>query len=80
MNWIASPPNGTERGSMCPFCVLTAAAIVSGSVSAGGLGVFLLRKLHVRSGGPEEALSHPTEAIDSLPVPSVHTSPSRRIP
>lgn len=30
---------------MCPFCILTTAAIVSGSISAGGgLGAFLIGK------------------------------------
>jgi len=29
---------------MCPFCILTTVAIVSGSISAGGLGVFLIGK------------------------------------
>jgi hypothetical protein len=29
---------------MCPFCLLQAATIVSGSIFAGGLGTYLLRK------------------------------------
>lgn len=27
---------------MCPFCILTAATIASGALTAGGLGVFLI--------------------------------------
>jgi hypothetical protein len=29
---------------MCPFCLLQAAALVSGSISVGGLGTYLVRR------------------------------------
>jgi hypothetical protein len=41
---------------MCPFCLLQSVAIVSGSISAGGLGTYLLRRSQAwsRARGTEE--------------------------
>jgi hypothetical protein len=45
-----------EEEHMCPFCLLQSVAIVSGSISAGGLGTYLLRKSQAwsRARGTEE--------------------------
>jgi hypothetical protein len=33
---------------MCPFCLLTGIAVASGSISAGGLGAFLIGKARAK--------------------------------
>ncbi len=63
---------------MCPFCLLQSVAIVSGSISAGGLGTYLLRKSQAwsRARGTEGQ----TDALDlgGLELPIVNADDSAR--
>ena len=55
---------------MCPFCMLTAAVIVSGTISAGGLGAFLIGKAKDDQAETAAAISHPRNSTGSaIPEP-----------
>jgi hypothetical protein len=55
---------------MCPFCLLTAVAVASGAITAGGFGVALIGKTQGKHGmhsdagepgsKPQEKSSHPS--------------------
>jgi hypothetical protein len=64
---------------MCPFCLLQAAKIVSGSISAGGLGTYLLRKSQAWSRAREVEAQTDTSDVDGLELPIVSSDDSVRL-
>jgi hypothetical protein len=68
---------------MCPFCVMTTAAIVSGSISAGGLGTFLIGKAWARDSAGQvptgaEASHLPEASMGEAAQPETPESPRNR--
>ncbi len=60
---------------MCPACILTAAAIVLGSTSVGGLSAFLLRKTVVRGQIEVDESRNSSEKIASTSTPHRELAP-----
>jgi hypothetical protein len=64
---------------MCPFCMLTAITVLSGPISAGGVGAVLVRKMRARpaSGSVSDELEprpQETSGYPSTTVPEEHES------
>jgi hypothetical protein len=49
---------------MCPACLATAALIVTGATSGGGLAALALKKLRGTAGAAETASTTPTRQLD----------------
>jgi hypothetical protein len=58
---------------MCPFCLLPAATIVSGSISACGLGTYLVRRAQAWGLARETGAQADTSDLNK-PAPSIGTT------
>jgi len=58
---------------MCPFCFLQAATIVSGSISACGLGAYLVRKAQAWGRARETEVQADASDLNK-PAPSIATT------
>ncbi len=54
---------------MCPFCFLTAVAVASSSISAGGVGAILIGKARARRATKAAATGHESRPHKSSSAP-----------